>query len=136
MECNPVLTRPSGCADERRLTTLFRELSAADRATLLAFADFLTRRAPTEPDETVAREPQPLARPANESVVGAIKRLSHTYDMLDHGLLLNETTALMSAHVLQGRAAAEVIDELEALFDRHYQTYRDGCDPQPPSLSP
>jgi hypothetical protein len=30
----------------------------------------------------------------------------------------------MSAHVLQGRAAEEVINELEALFARHYQDYR------------
>ena len=131
-----MLTRPSGCADERRLTSLFRELSAADRATLLAFADFLAQRAPSETDGAAAREPHPLVRPASESVVGAIKRLSHTYDMLDHGQLLNETTSLMSAHVLQGRAAIEVIDELEALFHRHYQSYRVGCDPQDPSLSP
>lgn len=131
-----MLTRPSGCADERRLTTLFRELSGADRTTLLAFADFLVQRASAETDEAVAREPRPLVRPASESVVGAIKRLSHTYDMLDHGQLLNETTTLMSAHVLQGRAAVEVIDELEALFDRHYQTYRVTHDLQGPSLSP
>lgn len=130
-----MLTRPPGCADERRLTTLFHELSAADRSTLLAFADFLIQRAPSATDETEVREPRSLARPANESVVGAIKRLSQTYDMLDHGQLLNETTTLMSAHVLQGRAAAEVIDELEALFDRHYQLYRAGCDPQAPSLA-
>ena len=123
--------------DERRLTTLFHDLSAADRSTLLAFADFLTQRASSATDEAgeaEVREPRPLARPANESVVGAIKRLSQAYDMLDHGQLLNETTTLMSAHVLQGRAAAEVIDELEALFDRHYQLYRVGCDPQDPSL--
>lgn len=131
-----MLTRPTGCADERRLTSLFHELSAVDRSTLLAFADFLVQRAPPATDEPEVREPRPLVRPANESVVGAIKRLSHTYDMLDHGQLLNETTTLMSAHVLQGRAAVEVIDELEALFDRHYQTYRVAHDLQGPSLSP
>jgi hypothetical protein len=30
----------------------------------------------------------------------------------------------MSAHILQGRAAAEVIDELEALFLRQYERHR------------
>jgi hypothetical protein len=44
--------------------------------------------------------------------------------MLDRGPMLHETSALMSAHVLQGRDAAEVIDALEALFGRHYQDYR------------
>lgn len=56
--------------------------------------------------------------------MGAIKRLSLTYDMIDRGTMLNETSALMSAHILQGRAASEVIDELEALFARYYQDYR------------
>jgi hypothetical protein len=44
-----------------------------------------------------------MPRPSQESVVAAIKRLSKTYEMLDRGPMLNETSALMSAHVLQGR---------------------------------
>lgn len=120
-----MLSRTSESADGRRLAKLFQGLSAADRQTLLAFADFLAQRAqPDQLGETVPREPQSLPRPDTESVVGAIKRLSRTYDMLDRGPLLNETSALMSAHVLQGRGAIQVIDELEALFARHYQDYR------------
>jgi hypothetical protein len=54
-------------------------------------------------------------------VVKAIKRLSESYFMLDKDHMINETSALMAQHIMQGRAAAEVIDELEAVFSRHYQ---------------
>ncbi|MBK1719302.1 hypothetical protein [Thiocystis violacea] len=118
------MSLPSGSADERRLIKCFRRLEAADRETLLAFADFLAQRLRSDPTESVAREPRIQARPEHETVVGAIKRLSQAYDMLERGALLNETSVLMSSHLLQGRAASEVIDELEALFARHYQDYR------------
>jgi hypothetical protein len=103
----------------------FRALAAAERDTLLAFAEFLAQRgAPTPEPHRGPREPIPVPRPSTESVVAAIKRLSKTYAMLDRGPMLNETSALMSAHVLQGRSASEVIDDLEALFARHYRDYR------------
>jgi hypothetical protein len=35
--------------------------------------------------------------------------------------MLNETSVLMTQHVISGRDAAEVIDELEVLFRRHYE---------------
>ena len=70
-------------------------------------------------------EPERIPRPKEESVVGAIKRLSHSYFMLDRSAMLNDTSSLMGAHVLQGRPASEVIDELEALFARHYVKYRE-----------
>jgi hypothetical protein len=54
-------------------------------------------------------------------VIAAIRRLTQTYAMLDRGPLLHETAALMSAHVLRGRAAAAVIDDLEALFRRRFE---------------
>lgn len=114
----------SASNDERRLIKCFRTLATGDRATLLAFADFLAERTRREVDEEPMREPQSIPRPDRESVVGAIKRLSRTYEMLERDALLHETSALMSAHVLQGRPANLVIDELEALFDRHYQDYR------------
>lgn len=126
-----MLTRTSDSADGRRLAKLFQGLAPADRETLLAFADFLAQRArPDKAAETTPREPLALPRPDRESVVGAIKRLSLTYDMLERASLLNETSSLMSAHVLQGRDATRVIDELEALFERHYQDYRLKYDPK------
>jgi hypothetical protein len=50
-----------------------------------------------------------------------MKRLSATYHMLDKSKLLNETSALMAQHVMQGRPAHEVIDELEVVFELHYR---------------
>ena len=41
--------------------------------------------------------------------------------MLDRAKLLNETSVLVSQHVIHGRDAREVIDDLEALFRRHYE---------------
>ena len=119
-----------------RLTRLFTALDEADRRTLLAFAEFLAAggRPPlvpcshldTPPDPATAQpqEPTPLPLPEQEKVIAAIRRLTLTYPMLDHGPMLHETSALMTAHVLHGRPAAQVIDDLEALFRDKYQDYR------------
>jgi hypothetical protein len=40
--------------------------------------------------------------------------------MLNRDDLLHETAELMTAHVLQGRPAEVVIDELELVFRRRY----------------
>ncbi len=116
---------------ERRLTRLYRSLGATDRDALLAFAEFLAQRGAADPALSAApvaapQEPGPLNRPPAESVVAAIRRLRYAYPMLEHGDLLHQASALMSGHVLQGRPAAEVVDDLEALFARHYSAYRDG----------
>jgi len=106
-----------------RIAEIYRSLEEADRRTLLAFAEFLAAR-PAPPERPGERlEPEPIERPVRESVVAAIKRLAHSYYMLDRGAMLNETSSLMSAHVLGGRPANEVIDELESLFQRHYVQY-------------
>lgn len=105
--------------DSSVLRDIYARLGEADRATLLAFAEFLATRsgATAEAIDTV---PKAIPRPAQESVVGAIKRLSASYHMLDRSKILHETSALMTQHMMQGRAADEVIDELEILFERHY----------------
>ena len=72
------------------------------------------------PQVDPTQEPQVIPRPENESVVAAIKRLTATYPMLDKPQLLNETSALMTKHVMQGVGVVEVIDELEDLFLRFY----------------
>jgi hypothetical protein len=111
-------------ADERRLLRLFRALSETRQAGLLDYAEFLLAR--VMPDaEPVASTPVEIERPAQESVVKAIKRLRETYPMLDRGKLIHETAALMSQHLVQGRTAVEVIDELETLFLRHYVSLQD-----------
>ena len=97
---------------ERRLLAQFRALAEREQQTLLDFAEFLAQRgaAPAE-----LSEPRVIPRPKRESVVKAIKRLSETYPMLDKAEMLNQTSVLMGQHIMHGRAAAEVIDELEAL---------------------
>lgn len=105
---------------EKKLLACFRELSDAQRDTVLAFAEFLQAR-----EEVVGRtpipEPEPIAPKDNETVVGALKRLSASYHMLDKAKMLNETSALVAQHVMQGRDRDEVIEELEVVFQRHYQ---------------
>ena len=109
---------------ERRLRSLFTALDHDDQETLLAFAEFLVTRQKAQAPKELP-EPTSIPRPAKESVVGAIKRLSATYPMLDKGRVLNETSNLMTQHIMHGRAAADVIDELEALFGRHYEQFKE-----------
>jgi hypothetical protein len=120
----PKAPSAAGSPEERRLARLYRSLEPADRRTLVAFAEFLAQgRRPDATPEPV-QEPNLVPRPDEETVIAAIRRLSLSYSMLEREPMLHETSALMSAHVLRGRGAAEVIDQLEALFERHYQGYR------------
>lgn len=105
---------------EKNLLAAFRRLAAQDRQALQAFADFLAVRPGAAAPGEAAPAPQPEPRPADESVVMAIKRLTRTYPMLDRRKLMGPTSVLMSQHALQARDAVAVIDELEILFERHY----------------
>mgnify|MGYP001401397966 CR=1 FL=1 len=119
-----------GSGDERRLVRLFRGLRGSDREALFAFAEFLQTRGLDAAQQESAQLPQvpmPEPRPPKETVVGAIKRLRRVYPMLDGSKMLHETSALMAAHVLQGRQAAEVIDELEVLFESRWIEHRDAA---------
>ncbi|HYN79489.1 MAG TPA: hypothetical protein VES73_17035 [Lamprocystis sp. (in: g-proteobacteria)] len=120
-----MLTSKPLSADERHLTRLLRTLGDDDRRTLLAFAQYLAAggRAAMAPEPPTT--PVALPRPERESVIAAVRRLSQTYPMLDRGAMLNDSSALVSAHVLQGRQAALVIDDLETLFLRHYHEYQE-----------
>ena len=114
-------------SEERRLLKIFSRLDTGDRSSLLAFAEFLIERNDRESSSAgpaPPQQPKPIARPDQESVVGAIKRLANTYDMLDRGDMLSETSSLMTAHVMQGRAAKDVIDDLEQVFAEHYRRYQ------------
>ncbi len=105
---------------EKRLLQCYAKLAEAERNTLLDFAEFLLARSP-DSEQTVDITPRPVPRPEEESVIAAIKRLSDVYHMLDRSRMLHETSGLMAQHVMQGREAAEVIDELELLFQAHYE---------------
>ena len=102
----------------KKLLAVYRSLPDDVAQQLLDYADFLSSR--YNQDIQVLAEPENIPRPDEEAVVAAVKRLSSTFPMVDKDHLLNETAALVSEHMLQGRDAVEVIDQLEVIFRRHY----------------
>lgn len=105
---------------EKKLLKLYEQLSADQQQTLLQFAEFLHQKRDDTIDEEIP-EPVILERPSEESVVGAIKRLSASYPMLDRDKLFNDTSSLMMRHVMKGEEAKLIIDELEELFQLQYK---------------
>jgi hypothetical protein len=104
-----------------KLHKVYLELSTEDQSAVLAFAEFLQQRVPAKPQEV--ETPNVVVRPEKETVVAAIKRLSLVYSMIDRGAMMNETSKYMTEHVLNGRPAKEVIDDIEVLFETHYDRY-------------
>lgn len=102
----------------KKLLAVYRSLPDEVAQQLLDYADFLASKYNIAEQEISA--PEDISRPEKEAVVAAVKRLSATYPMVDKDHLLNETASLVSEHMLQGRDAVEVIDELEVIFRRHY----------------
>lgn len=97
---------------EALLLECYRHLTLKRRSALLEYAQFLaTRRASRK-----RAQPKPPPRPNDETVVHAIKRLMRSYPSLDRARLLDQTSRCLASHMVDGRAAREVIDELEALF--------------------
>lgn len=114
---------PSLNPQEKKVLLLFRSLSGEQQQTVSAFLEFLSGRTEKKPDPKPT-EPLAIPRPEQESVVKAIKRLRATYPMLDQNKLFNETSQHMTEHVLHGKPAAQVIDQLEAMFLQHFERYR------------
>ena len=111
---------------EQQLSEYFRQLDAGDQATLLAFAAFLASRSPApavtvKAEPVTIPEPEIIERPAEESVVGALKRLAKSYPMLDKTEMLSATSDLVATTIMQGTDPVGVIDELEEIFSTHYQ---------------
>ncbi len=113
---------------EKRLLEILGRLNETQIATLIDFAEFLADRpasaaamGASEPATPVVLQPVDIPRPEKESVVKAIKRLAVTYPMVDRAKMLNETSTLMTQHIMQGRDAAVVIDELEIMFRVSYE---------------
>lgn len=107
-----------------RLDSLMKQLSATHQQSVIDFASYLVEQYPLESVNDEILEPQPVQRPADETVVGAIKRLKKTYYMLDTDGLLNKASALMGQHMLQGRESESVINDLQHLFESSYEDYR------------
>lgn len=103
---------------DNQLLDYFHQLPEQARQSLLDYARFLVREYPAA--HMHAHEPMDLPRPQEETVIAAIKRLSRTYPMLNKDKLLHETAGLVTEHMMHGRDAVEVIDELEIIFERHY----------------
>lgn len=103
----------------KKLLDFYRQLPDEAAQQLLDFAEFLASRHSSELVEIPS--PEDIARPEQESVVIAVKRLSATYPMINKDKLLDETSSLVSQNMLQGRDTVEVIDELEVIFKKHYE---------------
>lgn len=107
-------------SEKQQLQRIFNQLPYEQQQTLLAFAQFL--------DSSVVKEPplpaKPLPRQPNESVIAAIKRLAQSYPMLEKAKMLDETSRLMSEHIMQGRDKVEVINELEVVFLQYYKKFQ------------
>ena len=103
---------------EKKLLEFYHRLPVEQSETLLAYAEFMAERFGQV--EEIPAALQDIPRPDKESVIAAIKRLSATYPMLNKDKIFNDTSSLMSQHILQGREAMDVIDELEALFREEY----------------
>ena len=103
---------------EKTLLAMFSSMDESGQSALLEYAEFLAARHPLK---QVSMKPLDIERPAQESVVAAIKRLSHTYPMLDRQALLHETSSYMMQHMMHGRDAIEIIDEMEVYFRRQYE---------------
>ena len=104
--------------EERKLLDLFGRLAPEQQDKLITFAEFLNGDAQ---GAAAASAPLAIPRPPGETVTVAIRRLTRTYPMLDRRKLMAEASQFMAQHALEGRPAGEVIDELEAVFARHYQ---------------
>ena len=122
----PMATGSSSRPLPKRLSEIYARLGEQQRRSLLDYAEFLLERQQDSGKHepvTAPAEPQLQPRPESESVVAAIKRLTGSYPMLEKQALFSKTSELMSAHLLQGRDAEEIIDELESVFHKHYRDY-------------
>ena len=112
-------------SDQTLLLKHFNNLPVIDQKSLLSFAEFLSMKLESASDSPkINQTPELLPRPVDESIPKAIKRLSLSYPMLQDTELLHQCSALMSEHILKGRAAPNIIDELELLFRQTYENYQ------------
>lgn len=109
----------------QKLAEIFEYLPEQDQKTLMEFAEFLKAKAPV-PKISIDFTPLDIPRPEEESVIGAIKRLTETYPMVERSTMFNETSDLMMQHMMKGRSAIEIIDELEAIFEQKLKELIEG----------
>jgi hypothetical protein len=102
----------------KALIEIFETLDAERQVSLLEFAEFLQSKG----NLAVKEKPElvEIPRPEKETVVGAIKRLKQTYPMIDSMKVFSSASELMTEHMVKGRNAVEVIDEMEKIFEDFY----------------
>ena len=110
----------------KELTDIFEYLPEQDQQTLLNFAEFLKSRAPIPQSITTIGDALNIPRPEEETVIAAIRRLTETYPMIERSSMFSDTSDLMMQHTMTGRSAIDVIDEMEALFERRLQEMLEG----------
>lgn len=108
--------------DSKRLTELFARLAKQDQQSLLDFALFLTHK--NKDKYTEFPQPELIPREEGESVIAAIKRLKKSYPMLNMDSLIDETSSYMTQYMVQGRDLNDVIDDLQASFEKHYENQK------------
>ena len=104
--------------NKKSLIEIFETLDAERQMSLFDFAEFLQSRGDLVVKEI--SEPVDIKRPDKETVVGAIKRLKETYPMIDSMSVFSSASELMTDHMVKGRDAIEVIDEMEKIFEDFY----------------
>jgi len=128
---------------EQSLLDLYHQLSEHDAHALVRYAEFLagyeqttadivdadivdeeesTEPTPSEPEQGIP-QPEKVERPEKERVVDALKRLSATYPMLEKKNLLDKASELVAQHVMFGKPAPQVIDEIETIFSNAYDKF-------------
>jgi len=106
-------------ADAKSLLEIFESLDAERQRSLLHFAQYLHSQGGLVKKEIGV--PRDIPRPESETVVGAIKRLKHTYPMVESMAVFSAASSLMTDHMVKGRDATEVINDMEKLFDDFYR---------------
>ena len=131
---------------EQSLLDIYRKLSDHDAHSLMRFAEFLAGYEVTaanivdQQSESISAssaaveqvntaqtgnipQPEKIERPEQEKVVDALKRLSATYPMLDKKFLLDKASELVAQHVMFGKPAKDVIDQIEDMFAEAYAKF-------------
>jgi hypothetical protein len=117
-----------GNREEQALCKIYKRLDASNQHTLMRFANFLAAQQVDESqsDQAVDLQRVDIPRPKQESVIKAIRRLSATYPMLETDRMFDNISSLMTAHIMTGRSAESVIDELQEMFAQQYAALTNG----------
>ncbi|MGB5396267.1 MAG: Crp/Fnr family transcriptional regulator [Gammaproteobacteria bacterium] len=110
----------------KSLLQIFESLDTERQNSLLHFAEYLQSKGGLVTKEI--GEPQDIPRPESETVVGAIKRLKQTYPMVESMTVFSAASSLMTDHMVKGRDANEVINDMEKLFDDFYRQMLQGLE--------